>query len=151
MLSPKRCGPLGLIFLSLFMLSIMSICLHSVPLQAAERTKPVDLSTAIIQVAKQNLPAVVYIEVTESREVTNPFSPFENDPFFKRFFGVPKMPKKFKQEMKGLGSGMIIDPQGYILTNYHVAGGATKMEVTLADGSKHPAKLVGGDPKRTWR
>jgi len=147
MLSPKRCGPLFCVFLSLFTLSIISICLHSVPLEAAERTKPVDLSTAIIQVAKQNLPAVVYIEVTESREVTNPFLPFENDPFFRRFFGFPKMPRKFKQEMKGLGSGMIIDPQGHILTNYHVAGGATKMEVTLADGSKYAARLVGGDPK----
>jgi serine protease Do len=112
---------------------------------SAER--PVDLSTAIIQVAKQNLPAVVYIEVTESKEVVNPLLPFESDPFFRRFFGIPKMPKKFKQEMKGLGSGMIIDPQGHILTNFHVAGGATKMEVTLADGSKYPARLVGGDPK----
>jgi serine protease Do len=98
-------------------------------------------------VAKQNLPAVVYIEVTESREVTNPLLPFENDPFFRRFFGAPKMPPKFKQEVKGLGSGMIIDAQGHILTNYHVAGGATKLEVTLADGSRYPAKLVGGDPK----
>ncbi len=147
MLSSKRRSPLFFVFLNFFLLSIISICLHPVPLEAAERTKPIDLSTAIIQVAKQNLPAVVYIEVTESREVTNPFLPFQNDPFFRRFFGVPKMPKKFKQEMKGLGSGMIIDPQGHILTNYHVAGGATKMEVTLADGSKHPAKLVGGDPK----
>jgi serine protease Do len=109
--------------------------------------KPVDLSTAIIQVAKQNLPAVVYIEVTESKEVVNPMLPFENDPFFRRFFGAPKMPKKFKQEMKGLGSGMIIDPQGHILTNYHVAGGATKIEVVLADGSRYPGRLVGGDPK----
>jgi S1-C subfamily serine protease len=41
------------------------------------------------------------------------------------------MPKKFKQEMKGLGSGMIIDSQGHILINYHVAGSATKIEVTL--------------------
>jgi len=147
MLSSKRRNLLFFVFLSFFLLSIISISVHSVPLQAAEKTKPVDLSTAIIQVAKQNLPAVVYIEVTESQEVTNPFLPFENDPFFRRFFGVPKMPRKFKQEMKGLGSGMIIDPQGHILTNYHVAGGATKMEVTLADGSKHPATLVGGDPK----
>ncbi len=143
MLSPKRYGSFFLFFLFL----AISIGLHSVSLQAAERAKPADLSTAIIQVAKQNLPAVVYIEVTESREVTNPFLPFENDPFFRRFFGFPKMPRKFKQEMKGLGSGMIIDPQGHILTNYHVAGGATKMEVTLADGSKYPATLVGGDPK----
>jgi serine protease Do len=57
------------------------------------------------------------------------------------------MPPKFKQEVKGLGSGMIMDPQGHILTNFHVAGGATKMEVTLADGSKYPAQLVGGDAK----
>jgi serine protease Do len=108
---------------------------------------PVDLSTAIIQVARQNLPAVVYIEVTESKEVVNPLLPFESDPFFRRFFGRQKMPKKFKQEIKGLGSGIIIDPQGHILTNYHVAGGATKLEVTLASGSKYPARLVGGDPK----
>ena len=134
-------------FSTLLMLGMILLSLQSVPLQAAERAKSIDLSTAIIQVAKQNLPAVVYIEVTESREVTNPFLPFENDPFFRRFFGVPKIPKKFKQEMKGLGSGMLIDPQGHILTNYHVAGGATKIEVTLADGSKYPAKLVGGDPK----
>jgi Do/DeqQ family serine protease len=109
--------------------------------------KSVDLSTAIIQVAKQNLPKVVYIEVTESREVSNPLMPFQNDPFFRRFFGMPKQPRKFKQEVKGLGSGIIIDSQGHILTNYHVAGGATKIEVTLADGSNYPARLVGGDPK----
>jgi Do/DeqQ family serine protease len=107
----------------------------------------VDLSTAIVRVAKLAMPAVVYIEVTESREVENPFGPFSNDPFFRRFFGIPKMPPKMKREIQGLGSGMIIDERGYILTNYHVAGTATKMEVTLADGSKHPATLVGGDPK----
>jgi len=134
-------------FFCLFLSGMILASLQSMPVQAAERTKPVDLSTAIIRVAKQNLPAVVYIEVTESREVINPFLPYQNDPFFRRFFGAPKMPKKFKQELKGLGSGMIIDPQGHILTNFHVAGGATKIEVTLADGSKHPAKLVGGDPK----
>ena len=57
------------------------------------------------------------------------------------------MPRKFKQEVKGLGSGLIIDPQGHILTNYHVAGGATKIQVVLADGSRYPGMLVGGDPK----
>ena len=119
---------------------------------AAIRIEPkpagaVDLSTAIVRVARLAMPAVVYIEVTESREVQNPFGNFSKDPFFRRFFGIPKMPPKLKQEVRGLGSGMIIDERGYILTNYHVAGSATKMEVTLADGSKHPATLVGGDPK----
>jgi serine protease Do len=126
-------------------LSFSLLLLMTIPLEAAE--KPVDLSTAIIQVAKKNIPAVVAIEVTESKQVVNPLLPFESDPFFRRFFGVPKMPKKFKQELKGLGSGMIIDPQGHILTNYHVAGGATKLEVTLSDGGKYIARVVGGDPK----
>ena len=116
------------------------------PAQATEK-KPVDLSTAIIEVAKKNLPSVVYIEVTESREVENPLWPFENDPFFRRFFNTPKGPRRFKQELKGIGSGMIIDTQGHILTNNHVAGGATKLQVTLASGSQFPAKLVGADPK----
>lgn len=110
-------------------------------------TARTDLVTAIINVARQSIPAVVYIEVTESKVVGNPLLPFENDPFFQRFFGVPDMPRKFKEEKKGLGSGIIIDPEGYILTNYHVAGSATKMEVTLADGSRLSATLVGVDPK----
>jgi serine protease Do len=132
----------------LFPILIVGILLLATPFTPAwTAEKQVDLSTAIIQVARQNLPAVVYIEVTESKEVVNPLLPFESDPFFRRFFGSPRMPRKFKQEVKGLGSGMIIDAQGHILTNYHVAGGATKLEVTLADGSKYPARLVGGDPK----
>ena len=82
-----------------------------------------------------------------SREVTNPLLPFEQDPNLRRFFGTPKMPPKYKQEMFGLGSGMILDSQGHILTNYHVAGSATKIEVVMADGSRHTAKVVGTDPK----
>jgi serine protease Do len=137
----------AVLFLSFIVLGMISLLFQPFLVEAEEKGRPVDLSTAIIRVAKQNLPAVVYIEVTESREVANPFLPYENDPFFRRFFGNPKMPKKFKQEMKGLGSGMIIDAQGHILTNYHVAGGATKLQVGLADGGKYPATLVGADPK----
>jgi serine protease Do len=119
----------------------------SPPLQAAEKSKNFDLSTAIIQVAKQNIPAVVHIEVTARQEMPNQFLPFENDPFFKRFFNVPETPRKFKREIKGLGSGMIIDAEGHILTNHHVAGGATKIEVLLSNGQRYLAKLIGADPK----
>lgn len=108
---------------------------------------PVDLSTAIVQVAKQNIPAVVHIDVMEKQEVANPFSPFEDDPFFRYFFGNPNGPRKFQRELRGIGTGMIIDASGHILTNHHVAGGATKIEVSLSDGRKFPAKLVGSDPK----
>jgi serine protease Do len=121
---------------------------ESVTTQTLEGSKgSIDLSTAITKVAKQTIPAVVHIEVTEKQEVMNPLLPFESDPFFRRFFDIPKMPRKFNRELKGLGTGMIIDTQGHIVTNHHVAGGATKIEVLLSNGERYPAKLVGTDPK----
>ena len=143
-----------------YKLNVMAVCrgavlffllLAPVPvsgaMQDAEKAQAVDLSTAIIRVAKQNIPIVAHIEVTESQEVANPFLPFANDPRFRRFFNAPQMPKKFKREMKGLGTGIIIDAHGHILTNHHVAGGASKIEVLLSDGQRYPAKLIGTDPK----
>jgi serine protease Do len=106
-----------------------------------------DLSTAIVGVAQQAIPAVAHIEVTQQQEVSTPLLPFENDPFFRRFFGVPEMPRKFKRELKGLGTGMIMDSQGHILTNNHVVGGATTIQVLLASGEQYPATVVGTDPK----
>jgi len=114
------------------------------------KAKPVystDFRTAIIQVARYAIPAVVHIEVTQSEVVTNPLGPMESDPFFRFFFGNPRAPKKFKRELKGLGTGMIIDAQGHILTNNHVVAGATAIEVQLSSGRQYPATLVGADPK----
>jgi len=98
-------------------------------------------------VAKKNIPAVVHIEVTGQQEVAIPSLPFNDDPFFRRFFGAPQGPRKFKKETKGLGTGMIIDSQGHILTNYHVVGNANKIDVLLSNGGSFQAKLVGSDPK----
>jgi serine protease Do len=140
--------PLSIWLFSIFLVGLAWTLILGISVQAAERTKgSIDLATAIVQVAKQNIPAVVHIEVTERQEVMNPWWGFENDPFFRRFFDVPRMPRKFKRELKGLGSGMIIDAQGHMLTNYHVAGGATQIEVLLANGERYSAKLVGADPK----
>ncbi|HYA03907.1 MAG TPA: Do family serine endopeptidase [Syntrophobacteria bacterium] len=116
------------------------------PAPAAPGDAP-NLSTAIAEVAKQNIPAVVHIEVTQRQELANPLLPFENDPFFRYFFSLPRMPRKFKRELKGLGTGMIMDEQGHILTNNHVVGGATEINVLLADGKTYPAKPVGADSK----
>ncbi|MEJ2032140.1 MAG: DegQ family serine endoprotease [Deltaproteobacteria bacterium] len=112
-----------------------------------ESTSTINLVTAIEQVARNTIPAVVHIEVTERKEVPHSMLPFLNDPFFRRFFGAPGPPQKFEREIKGIGTGMIMDPKGNILTNYHVAGGATKIVVQLADGRIFQGKLVGGDPK----
>jgi len=113
----------------------------------AKQSASEDLSTAIVQVAQQTIPAVAHIEVTQRQEVANPLLPFENDPFFRYFFGAPETPRKFKRELKGLGTGMVMDSQGHILTNNHVVAGATEIQVLLASGDQYPAKVVGADPK----
>ena len=107
----------------------------------------VELVTAISKVAESTVPAVVLIVVTERKEVPNPLLPYENNPFFRQFFGLPKkMPKKFEKKIMGLGSGMIVSPDGLILSNNHVVGGATQIKVLLSSGDEYPATLVGADP-----
>jgi serine protease Do len=114
---------------------------------AAEQPSGSDWTSAIANVAQAAIPAVVHIEVTEREEINNPFSQFEGNPFFQHFFNSPNMPRKFRREVVGLGSGMIIDAEGHILTNNHVVNGASKIEVMLNDGNEYPAKVIGTDPK----
>jgi Do/DeqQ family serine protease len=88
-------------------------------------------------------PAVV--SIFTSKEVKRPRHPFLNDPLFRHFFG-----ERFEDEAQrafGLGSGVIISPKGYILTNQHVVEAADEIEVALADGKKLAAKVVGSDPE----
>jgi len=117
------------------------------PAPAAAQPSVADWSAAIAKVAQAAIPAVVHIEVTEREEIANPLTPFKGSPFFQFFFNGPHMTRKFKRELKGLGSGMLMDAEGHILTNNHVVGGASKIEVTLADGTEYAAKVVGSDPK----
>lgn len=106
-----------------------------------------DFRNVIVEVARKNIPAVVHIEVTQSQEIANPFSPFDDDPFFRRFFDIPQGQRKFKRELRGIGTGMIMSSDGYILTNNHVVAGATQLQVILSDGKQFGAKIVGADPK----
>ncbi|MBP9191469.1 MAG: trypsin-like peptidase domain-containing protein [Ignavibacteria bacterium] len=98
--------------------------------------------TAITRTVRKVSPAVVGINVEEVREVRDPFSMFNNDPFFKQFF-QNRGPQT--QVVKELGSGFIISEDGYILTNDHVAGNATKISVTMTNGETIDAKLIGSD------
>jgi serine protease Do len=68
-------------------------------------------------------------------------SPWGDDPFFRQFFGD----RVYTQKVQGLGSGFIISPDGYILTNDHVAGNAKEITVTLTNGKKYPAEMIGTD------
>src|SRR5260370_10936431 len=85
-------------------------------------------SRAVITAAEKVSPSVVYIEVEEAVRSRRP--------------NIPRTP----QERRGSGSGFIFTPDGFILTNSHVVHGAKKIEVTLSDGHKHEADLIGDDP-----
>ena len=91
-------------------------------------------------------PAVVTIH--SSTRVRQPQQfPFMDDPFFRQFFGdraTPQAPSERTRE--GLGSGVIIDASGYILTNHHVIDGADQIKVDFSDNRTLDAKLVGSDP-----
>ena len=96
----------------------------------------------ITETVQKVSPAIVGINVIEIREYKDPFFSMFDDPFFQRFFGNRGT---YNQEVKGLGSGFIISSDGYIVTNDHVAGNATKITVTLTDGRSFDAKIVGSD------
>ena len=101
-------------------------------------------------IVKKVIPSVVNISTEKVVEINIPeqFRRFFNDPFFKRFFGPftnPAQPQKRKEF--ALGSGVILSKNGYIVTNYHVISGATKIIVKTMDGKKYKAKLIGSDPK----
>jgi S1-C subfamily serine protease len=99
---------------------------------------------AITRAVAKLSPAVVGINVIAVQQIRyrDPFSQFFDDPFFKPFFGD----RVYNQEVKGLGSGFIISPDGYIVTNDHVAGNGTDITITITGGKQMKAKLVGTDP-----
>ncbi|MFQ6111038.1 MAG: Do family serine endopeptidase [Nitrospinota bacterium] len=103
---------------------------------------------AVVQAVEKVAPAVVNINTEETvRGRLNPFSPFES-PLFEEFFRdfpSPFPERSFKR--RSLGSGVIIHPSGYILTNEHVVSRATKIMVTLSDKREFEARLVGADPR----
>jgi serine protease Do len=96
-------------------------------------------------VFKPALPAVV--SIASSRIVKVPQTPFFNDPFFQQFFGGQFQRGPQQERERGLGSGVMVSPDGYILTNNHVIDKATDIKVMLADKREFPGKVVGADPK----
>ena len=93
--------------------------------------------------AKKAMPAVVNIYT--STVVKTPPPPFMDDPRFRYYFGDPGNGEP--QSRSSLGSGVIVSPDGYILTNHHVVEAADQIEVALADGRKAKAHVIGSDPE----
>ncbi len=120
-------------------------------LLASERSSfkkdiPESRRNAIVAAAEKVGPAVVSISVIQTRVVQaspyfNPFSADQFDDVWSYFF----RPREYKQRVQSIGSGVITDPRGYILTNQHVVEGAEEIRVTLPSGDEYKGKVVGED------
>lgn len=111
------------------------------------------LEKAFAAVAAHVKPAVVsvYSEKMVKMESPGGMFPFGDD-FFRQFFGQQfpgpsARPREYKVPQRGMGSGMILDKQGHILTNYHVVSDVDKLKVRLADKREFEAEVVGSDPR----
>ncbi len=122
--------------------------------QAKISEQSIDLLTrtgqAMAEVTAAVKPAIVNISTTRTIKVSGGGDPFFDDPFFKRFFGEQfgrqrQQPKEHKSA--GLGSGVIVSSDGYIITNSHVIKDADEIKVTLTDKKEFTGRVIGSDPK----
>ena len=122
--------------------------------QAKISEQSVDLLTrtgkAMAEVTSAVKPAIVNIATTRTIKVSGGGDPFFDDPFFKRFFGDQfgrqrQQPKEHKSA--GLGSGVIVSSDGYVITNSHVIKDADEIKVTLTDKKEFAGRVIGSDPK----
>lgn len=129
--------PLILILVYLF----FSTCGYAVGLPAYTENQAVP---SLAPMLERSMPAVVNISTSTNIEAQQ--NPLMQDPFFRHFFNLPNQSPR--EQKNSLGSGVIIDSeQGYVLTNNHVIDKADKIKVTLTDGRKLNAELVGKDPE----
>ncbi|MEO8524315.1 MAG: trypsin-like peptidase domain-containing protein [Caldimonas sp.] len=123
-------------------LSATAIAPLPAPVQNVSLLGPAAATTSYSAAAKRASPAVV--SITASRASTQ--RPHSDDPTFRFFFGdrARQMPE---ERQFGLGSGVIVSPDGYLLTNNHVIDGADDVEVLLGDGRSAKARTIGADPE----
>ncbi|HVU07121.1 MAG TPA: Do family serine endopeptidase [Verrucomicrobiae bacterium] len=103
--------------------------------------------TSFAPVVKKAAPSVVNIYSTHIVHVRRFQNPIFNDPMFRRYFGIPDEGQNLTRKEQSLGSGVIISPDGYILTANHVVEGADEIKVAIAnDKTEYVAKIIGTDP-----
>ena len=104
---------------------------------------PAVVTASFREAAKKALPSVVHIFT--SKKIKTRRHPLLDDPVFRHFFGEGA--EGDGPRTSGLGSGVIVSPNGYILTNFHVVEAADEIEIALSDGRNLSARLVGSDPE----
>jgi len=129
---PTLCGVL-------FALLLMQIVPDWLGLASRRSTQPISYAEAVANAA----PAVVNLYT--ARLVSRPLHPLLEDPLFRRFF-EGSLPRQQRMEAS-LGSAVIMNKQGYLLTNNHVVSGAEQIIVALQDGRETTAQLIGKDPE----
>lgn len=123
----------------------------SIPVYLAKESPlsgSISLNEGLAPVVRLVRDGVVNISSTKVTKAQMPLSPFFNDPFFERFFGFgrePQAPRERELRQTALGSGVVVSPDGYILTNNHVVEGATELKVAFADKRQFAAKIIGTD------
>ena len=103
------------------------------------------VQTSYADLVSRVAPAVVTIRSTERVRTAQQY-PFMDDPMFREFFGDRLPQQQNPQRVQGVGSGVIVNSDGYILTNHHVVDGAIEIKVELTDNRTFTAKLIGSDP-----
>ena len=114
-----------------------------VPVKEPPPEAPARATASFSDAARKAMPAVV--NIFTSQQVKRPRHPFMDDPLFRYFFG--EQPDLGPQRREGLGSGVVVSEQGYILTNHHVVDSVDQIEIALADARKVRARVVGTDPE----
>ncbi|MHB8415668.1 MAG: trypsin-like peptidase domain-containing protein [Acidiferrobacteraceae bacterium] len=109
------------------------------------QSPPVSVSGPVSYAGAVDIAAPAVVNINTAAVTTYRPRLFLNNPFFQQFFGKLAGPPR-KQLETSLGSGVIVSPSGYILTNYHVIKGAQEIEVFLKDGRHTPAQVIGIDP-----
>jgi serine protease Do len=141
------------ILLGTFLSPLLTCGLRNNPLYIeADSTKPsksmasaIELQDAFQEVFTKVSPSVVSIATEKTVNVSGGGHPFMNDPFFGDFFGQKQGGKPIKRKQTGLGSGIILNKDGYILTNHHVIKDMDKLTIKLKNGHSFESKLIGSD------
>ncbi|MDX2300918.1 MAG: Do family serine endopeptidase, partial [Xanthomonadaceae bacterium] len=136
--SSRRLAPLFATLLATLVVAVPPPAQAALPVADADGKPLPSLAPMLERVT----PAVVNIHSRQVQRVRNPLA---DDPFLRRFFGIPDVPQE--RVRQSLGSGVIVDAEGgLVLTNNHVIEGADDISITLADGRTLAGELVGSDP-----